>query len=311
MPYSGHVLTTEALNAYAGPVVEQSINQLVQVTPLEQVNERIHEITELVRGHLQDFLATYGVTLNDVKVLMRPRDERMRELISLRAFGLSELDAVRYYVAMKMAERGLVSAPNMAVGEPFHIGLTGGFGIPRQWQRGPAQRRGARGPHGGLSGMSETLGNRLRGLLASDVYTEKGRLRSDDLLIRERVAHGLGGGVGPAPGADQRLAPGPGAAVDPGAARSPRPRSWSPSARPSAWSRPSRTAGSAVRGLPLLNADRVWNRVRHVGLDELMQFDWTLVGEADGLVADLSGSVRAWTRSTWRRARRGCAPSAR
>ena len=124
MPYQGHALTTEALNAYAGPVVEQAINQLVQITPLEQVNERIHEITELVRGHLQDFLGIYGVTLNDVKVLMRPRDERMRELISLRAFGLSEIEAVRYYVALKMAERGLVSAPNMAVGESFNIGIT-------------------------------------------------------------------------------------------------------------------------------------------------------------------------------------------
>jgi hypothetical protein len=137
MPYQGHLLTTEAINAYAGPVVEQSINQIVQVTPLEQVNERIHDITELVRGHLQDFLAIYGVMLNDVKVLMRPSDERMRELISLRAFGLSELDAVRYYVAMKMAENGLVSAPNVAVGEPFNIGVTGilpagltGLGIP-------------------------------------------------------------------------------------------------------------------------------------------------------------------------------------
>jgi hypothetical protein len=125
MPYAGHVLTTEALNAYAGPVVEQSVNQLVQLTPMEQVNERIHDITELVRGHLQDFLSIYGIMLNDVKVLIRPADERMRELISLRAFGLSELDAVRYYVAMKMAERGLVSAPNMAVGLPFNIGLTG------------------------------------------------------------------------------------------------------------------------------------------------------------------------------------------
>jgi hypothetical protein len=124
MPYQGHFLTAEALNAYAGPVVEQAVNQLVQITPLEQVNEKIHEITELVRGHLQDFLSIYGVTLNDVKVLMRPRDERMRELISLRAFGLSELDAVRYYVAMKMAERGLVSAPNIAVGQPFNIGIT-------------------------------------------------------------------------------------------------------------------------------------------------------------------------------------------
>jgi membrane protease subunit (stomatin/prohibitin family) len=122
MPYAGHLLTTEQINAYAGPVVEQSVNQLVQITPLEQVNEKIHEITELVRGHLQDFLAAYGIMLNDVKVLIRPRDERMRELISLRAFGLSELDAVRYYVAMKMAEHGLVSAPNMAVGAPFNIG---------------------------------------------------------------------------------------------------------------------------------------------------------------------------------------------
>jgi membrane protease subunit (stomatin/prohibitin family) len=124
MPYQGHFLTADALNAYAGPVVEQAVNQLVQVTALEQINEKIHEITELVRGHLQDFLSIYGVTLNDVKVLMRPRDERMRELISLRAFGLSELDAVRYYVSLKMAERGLVSAPNMAVGEPFNIGIT-------------------------------------------------------------------------------------------------------------------------------------------------------------------------------------------
>jgi membrane protease subunit (stomatin/prohibitin family) len=124
MPYQGHMLTTDQLNAYVGPVIEQSVNQLVQVTPLEQVNEKIHEITELVRGHVQEFLSIYGITLNDVKVLIRPRDERMRELISLRAFGLSELDAVRYYCAMKMAEHGLLTAPNMAVGEPFNIGLT-------------------------------------------------------------------------------------------------------------------------------------------------------------------------------------------
>src|SRR6202012_90724 len=88
-------------------------------------NERIHEITELLRGHLQDFLTVYGITLSDVKVLIWPRDERMRELISLRAFGLSELDAVRYYTALKMAAKGIVSAPNMAVGLPFNMGLTG------------------------------------------------------------------------------------------------------------------------------------------------------------------------------------------
>ena len=122
MPYSGHALTTSDVNAYAGPVVEQAINQLIQVTPLEQVNEKIHDLTDLVYTHLQEFLAAYGISLNTVKVLVRPSDERMKALISLKAFGLSELDAVRYYTAMIMAERGVVSAPNMAVGEPFQIG---------------------------------------------------------------------------------------------------------------------------------------------------------------------------------------------
>src|SRR5260370_32077852 len=46
----------------------------------------------------------------------------MKALIALKAFGLSELDAVRYYTAIIMAEQGVVSAPNMAIGQPFHIG---------------------------------------------------------------------------------------------------------------------------------------------------------------------------------------------
>jgi membrane protease subunit (stomatin/prohibitin family) len=122
MPYAGHSLTTEQINVYAGPVVEQAINQVVQATPLEQVNEKIHELTELVRDHLAKFLADYGITLDTVKVLVRPHDERMRAIIALKAFGLTELDAVRHYTAILMAERGVVSAPNMAIGQPFQIG---------------------------------------------------------------------------------------------------------------------------------------------------------------------------------------------
>jgi len=122
MPYSGHVLSTDAINNYAGPVVEQSINQLLQVTPMEKINERIHELTDLVYNHLQEFLDIYGIHLNTVKVLVRPHDERMKALISLKAFGLSEIDAVRYYAAMLMAQHGAISAPNMACGQPFNIG---------------------------------------------------------------------------------------------------------------------------------------------------------------------------------------------
>ena len=121
MPYRGHTLTIQEVNEYAGPVIEQAVNQLVQITPLEAVNEKIHDLSQVVVQHLQQFLTPYGITLDTVKVLVFPRDERMKALISLKAFGLSELDAVRYYTAMLMAERGIVSAPNMAIGVPFQI----------------------------------------------------------------------------------------------------------------------------------------------------------------------------------------------
>lgn len=121
MPYRGHALTTQEVNAYAGPVIEQAVNQLVQITALESVNEKIHDLSQIVFQHLQQFLTDYGIALNTVKVLVFPRDERMKALISLKAFGLSEIDAVRYYTAMIMAEQGIVSAPNMAVGQPFNI----------------------------------------------------------------------------------------------------------------------------------------------------------------------------------------------
>jgi membrane protease subunit (stomatin/prohibitin family) len=122
MPIDDHLISADQVNTYATPVVEQAINQVVQVTPLERVNEKIQDITEMVHTHLQDFLKVFGITLDMVKVLIFPRDERMRALISLKAFGLTEIDAVRFYTAMIMAERGVISAPNMAVGEAFHIG---------------------------------------------------------------------------------------------------------------------------------------------------------------------------------------------
>src|SRR5260370_19296329 len=105
MPFSGHALTTEEVNSYAGPIIEQAVNQLVQITPLESVNEKIHDLSQIVFQHLQQFLATYGISLDTVKVLVFPLDERMKPLISLNAFELSELDAMRYYTPMLMSER--------------------------------------------------------------------------------------------------------------------------------------------------------------------------------------------------------------
>ena len=122
MPFAGAVIDTKEIADYAGPAIEQAINQIIQVTKMENINERISDVREAVKLHLTDFLKVYGIMLNDLKVLIMPRDERMRELISLQAIGLSPIEAVRYYLALRMADKGLVSAPNAAAGVPFQIG---------------------------------------------------------------------------------------------------------------------------------------------------------------------------------------------
>jgi len=122
LPFNGAAIDTTEVADYAGPAIEQAINQIVQVTKMENINERIADIRESVKAHLTDFLRVYGIMLNDLKVLILPKDERMRELISLQALGLTPIEAVRYYLALRMADKGLVSAPNAAAGVPFNIG---------------------------------------------------------------------------------------------------------------------------------------------------------------------------------------------
>lgn len=130
MPFAGTEIDTNEVAAYAGPAIEQAINQVIQVTRMEGINEHIAEVRELVKQHLGDFLRVYGIMLNDLKVLIMPKDDRMRELISLQAIGLSPIEAVRYYLALKMAERGLISAPNAAAGLPFNIGAPAAGVLP-------------------------------------------------------------------------------------------------------------------------------------------------------------------------------------
>lgn len=135
--------------------------------------------------------------------------------------------------------------------------------------------------------MGDTFGDRLRGLLASDVYSAKGRLRSDDLLVRERVGRGLSEATAhlrkliSAWRADR---------VPPSTREQPFPPAevMEPIRRAERLIRAAEDTSATVRGLPVLNADRVWDRVRRAGLDELMQFDWALVGEADALATEIT-----------------------
>lgn len=134
--------------------------------------------------------------------------------------------------------------------------------------------------------MADSLADRLRSLLASDVYSDKGRLRSDDQLIRQRVGRGLGEATArireliarwraDRVPASTREQPFPPAEV------------MEPIRRAERLIRLIDDVAALVKGLPVLNQDKVWDRVRRVGLEDLLQFDWTLVGESDVLARDL------------------------
>src|ERR1700712_4269219 len=75
LPFNGQTIDTKEVADYAGPAIEQAINQIVQVTKLENINAHINELREAVKTHLADFLRVYGIMLNDLKVLVLPRDE--------------------------------------------------------------------------------------------------------------------------------------------------------------------------------------------------------------------------------------------
>jgi hypothetical protein len=137
--------------------------------------------------------------------------------------------------------------------------------------------------------MTDSVADKLRGLLASDVYTVKGRLRADDLLVRERVARSLAESTARLRDlATQWRAD----RVPPSTRENPFPSAevMTPLRQADKLGRDIESTATAVRGLPLLPEDKVWDRVRRGGLDELMQFDWALVGEADELAALLAAA---------------------
>ena len=135
--------------------------------------------------------------------------------------------------------------------------------------------------------MTEPVAGRLRSLLGSDVYTVKGRLRADDLLVRERVRRGLAE-------ASSRLrelaSEWRADRVPPFTREQPFPPAevMAPIRRAERLGRTIEDVSTAVGGLPLMSQDCVWDRVRRVGLDELLQFDWTMVGESEALALELT-----------------------
>ncbi len=188
LPFNGQIIDTKEVADYAGPAIEQAINQIVQVTKLENINAHINELREAVKSHLSDFLRVYGIMLNDLKVLVLPRDERMRELISLQALGLTPIESVRYYLAFKMAEKGLVSAPNAAVGAPVQHRRPAAGGVLQRRRSDGAEVTDA---FDDLEALEKIAVNLFYGW-GYNFYRVENQLRADDLTVRAKVGWLLG-----------------------------------------------------------------------------------------------------------------------
>jgi hypothetical protein len=135
--------------------------------------------------------------------------------------------------------------------------------------------------------VPDSIGDKLRSLLGSDVYTEKGRLRSDDQLVRERVGRGL---AEAAARVRELISRWRADRVPPSTREQPFPPAevMAPIRQAERLLRAIDDAAALVKGLPVLSQDKVWDRVRRVGLADLLQFDWTLVGESDAMALDLA-----------------------
>jgi hypothetical protein len=126
---------------------------------------------------------------------------------------------------------------------------------------------------------------RLQGRLGVELYTDRGRLKADDLLIRERVSQALGEVKTHVRSLMERWRE-----------RIPLPTREQPFP-PAELTAPVKAAESllheiestatVVLGLPVLNVDKVWAKARSAGLDELLQFDWTLVSESETLAEEV------------------------
>jgi hypothetical protein len=122
MPFNGHLIDTAEIITYITPAVSQAVARAVQVTPLAQLYTRINDIREFVRSEVAQFLAGYGITLSDMKLVLYPESERFREILKLQStMGLTSQAAVRYHLASRMADKGLITAPNAAAGTAFTI----------------------------------------------------------------------------------------------------------------------------------------------------------------------------------------------
>jgi RND superfamily putative drug exporter len=72
VPSQSDILILRDIHAHTGPIIKQVVQQLLQVTPSEQVNTKIPDLPQLMHQQLQSYLSNYGITVDGVQVLVPP-----------------------------------------------------------------------------------------------------------------------------------------------------------------------------------------------------------------------------------------------
>jgi len=98
LPFDNGLITAEQIAKYAAPAIEQAISQ-IQITPWENFDEHISEAVKACRQHLGNFLPVFGISLDDLRVFIIPRNHRLRTLIPFQSLGLTERRALQHYLS--------------------------------------------------------------------------------------------------------------------------------------------------------------------------------------------------------------------
>ncbi|BBD73719.1 hypothetical protein HS1genome_2108 [Sulfodiicoccus acidiphilus] len=135
--FNGAFYTINELAAYASPILDQSVSQILNNVSIKEVYASMHKVSEAVTAALRQILGEIGINLILSRVVrIEPEDETMRRVIQLNGIGVDTNTALRARLAEIMAQRSDPAATNMFLGVPYYPVniLMGGGGIGQLMQ---------------------------------------------------------------------------------------------------------------------------------------------------------------------------------
>ncbi|BCU68413.1 hypothetical protein HS7_18500 [Sulfolobales archaeon HS-7] len=124
-----HKYTVADLKFFLDPIIDQAINQLLQQVSLKEINTIADKVTEVVKSAIGQELREFGLVLDKVRVIIKANDEMIKRILSLIALGFSSDDAALYELSRVLADRGVITTPNVLAKKPLDILVpyAGGF----------------------------------------------------------------------------------------------------------------------------------------------------------------------------------------